>query len=354
MSYAAVRTRRACASRRRRPRARTKRNPLIRARPKPPCYAGPSFTRSRGSQTCNAKQSSLLTFRGSPRWRLRATLANRWEPSRVACATRWSAFVVCSAHSSSRQETRNVAVTDEHPTEVLAAYALGSLEAAERAGVEAHVAVCAACASRARAYQGVAAALPMSLAPVPPPPEAWETISATVRERRSHGRVRTKPTSMAAWLRLARWPAVAAALAALLIWNVSLERELTRRAPGPAPGPEVEALSRRPGRVVILAGTGNPEASARLFVAVDGGGHLAVSGLAPLRRERTYQLWFVRTGSSAVTGATFSVDASGRAWVKVAVPESLDDVQTIVITEEASPQSSAPSAKHLLDSLPWR
>jgi len=159
---------------------------------------------------------------------------------------------------------------------------------------------------------------------------------------------------MAAWLRLVRWPAVAAALAALLIWNASLERELARRAPGPAPGPEVEALSRRPGRIVILAGTGKPDASARLFVAVDGGGHLAVSGLAPLPRGRTYQLWFVRTGSSTVAGATFAVDASGRAWVKVAVPDSLDDVQAIVITEEPSPQGSAPSAKHLLDALPWR
>jgi len=245
-------------------------------------------------------------------------------------------------------------VTDEHPIEALAVYALGSLEATERASVETHVAACAACAVRLRAFQGVAGSLPIGLAPVPLPPEAWETISATVRARRSHSRMRAKPTSMAAWVRLAGWPAVAAALAALLIWNVSLERELSRRAPGPAPGPEVEALSRRPGRIVILAGTGKPEASARLFVAVDGGGHLAVSGLAPLPRERTYQLWFVQTGSSAVNGATFRVDASGRAWVKVMVPASLDNVQAIAITEEPSPQTSAPTGKHLLDALPWK
>src|SRR5262245_52945585 len=354
MSCAAVRIRRACANRRRRPRARTRPNPLIRARPNPPLYAGPSPTHSQNPQTYNAKRWRMLTIRGSRRWKFLATLANRWGQSRVACATQWSAFVACSGQSSSRAETRNVAVTDEHPTEVLAAYALGSVEAAERASVEAHLAVCAACASRLRAYQGVAAALPMSLAPVPPPPEAWETISATVREQRSHSRVRTKPTSITAWLRFARWPTVAAALAALLIWNVSLERELARRAPGPAPGPEVEALSRRPGRIVILAGTGKPEASARLFVAVDGGGHLAVSGLAPLPRERTYQLWFVQTGLPAVTGATFAVDSSGRAWVKVAVPSSLDNVQAIVVTEEPAPNASAPTGKHLLDALPWR
>jgi len=245
-------------------------------------------------------------------------------------------------------------VTDEHPIEALAVYALGALEAPERAGVETHVAACATCAARLRTFQGVAASLPIGLAPVPPPPEAWETISATVRALRHQAQARTKPAAFAGWLRFASWPAVAAALAALLIWNVSLERELARRAPGPAPGPEVEALSRRPGRIVILAGTGKPEATARLFVAVDGGGHLAASGLAPLPRERTYQLWFVQTGSSAVSGATFRVDASGRAWVKVMVPTPLDNVQAILITEESAPQSSAPTGKHLLDALPWK
>ena len=140
----------------------------------------------------------------------------------------------------------------------------------------------------------------------------------------------------------------------LLIWNVTLHRELIHRSPGPAPGPEVEALSRRPGRIVILTGSGKPGASARIFVAVDGGGHLAVSGLTPLPRGRTYQLWFVRTGSPAVTGATFRVDAYGRAWVKVAVPGSLDDMHAIVITEEPALGSASPTGMHLLDALPWR
>ncbi len=237
-------------------------------------------------------------------------------------------------------------MTDEHPVEALAAYALGSLAPPERASVDAHVATCAACAARLRTYQGVSATLPFGLTPVPPPPEAWEAINATVRRRAKSSRL--------AWGRFVRWPAVAVALVALVIWNVALQRELVRRAPGPAPGPEVEALSRRPGRVVILAGTGKPQASARLFVAVDGGGHLAVSGLSPLPRERTYQLWFVPTGLPPFTGATFGVDSSGRAWVKVAVPSSLDNVQAIVVTEEPAPQGSTLTGRHLLDALPWR
>lgn len=245
-------------------------------------------------------------------------------------------------------------MTDEHPVEALAAYALGSLASPERASVDAHVATCAACVARLRAYQGVVATLPFGLTPVPPPSEAWEAIRVNARQGRAHRKGVANPSKLAGWLRLARWPVVAVAMSALLIWNVALQRELVRRAPGPAPGPEVEALSRRPGRVVILAGTGKPEASARLFVAVDGGGHLAVSGLSPLPRERTYQLWFVLTGLPPVTGATFGVDSSGRAWVKVAVPDSLDNVQAIVVTEEPAPRASVLTGRHLMDALPWR
>ena len=150
------------------------------------------------------------------------------------------------------------------------------------------------------------------------------------------------------------WPVLTTLVASLLIWNVVLQRELTRRAPGPVPGPEVEALSRRPGRLVILAGTGQPGASARLFVAVDGGGHLAISGLTPLPRERTYQVWFIRTGASAVTGGTFRVDARGLAWVKATVPASLDEVSAIAVTEEPAPGSVSPTGQHLLEAKAWR
>lgn len=243
-------------------------------------------------------------------------------------------------------------MTNGHPVEDLAAYALGSLEHAERVRVAEHILNCASCAARLREYRGVIGVLPVSLVPVPVPSEAWEAIRAHTREK--HRKAWARPSLLPSWLQLARWPAVAAALAALLLWNVTLYRELAQRSPGPAPGPEVEALSRRPGRIVMLTGTGQPGASARIFLAVDGGGHLAVSGLPPLPRGRTYQLWFERTGSPATTGATFGVDAHGRAWVKVTVPATLDDVHAIMITEELTPGSATPMGVHLLDALPWR
>ena len=241
-------------------------------------------------------------------------------------------------------------MNDEHVIEDLTAYALGSLEGPDRERVEAHLASCTTCTQAGEQYRGVVSVLPLGLAPVTPPPAAWSSILAAVRAGRGPAR---QPRAAVHWLRLARWPAVATVVAGLLVWNVMLLQELARRAPGPAPGPEVEALSRRPGRVVILKGTGVPGASARLFVASDGGhGHLAISGLKRLPPERVYQVWFTRPGAPTVSGATFGVDAYQRAWVKVAVPPAFGEVQTIIVTDEPAPGSALPTGDALLEARP--
>jgi anti-sigma-K factor RskA len=239
-------------------------------------------------------------------------------------------------------------VSDEHAriVEDLPGYVLDALEPEERDRVARHVQDCAACAELVVQYRGVVGLVPAGLAPASPPPEAWPAIRAATRPARPHPR---------RWTRAAAWPALAAVAASLLVWNVMLHRELARRSPGPAPGPEVEALSRRPGRLVILSGTGVPGAHARLFVAVDGGGHLAVSGLPVLPRERTYQLWFVpSTGGPALSGGTFGVDSSGRAWVKASVPTPFETVRAIMVTSEPTPGGPAPTGPRVLDALPWR
>jgi len=147
------------------------------------------------------------------------------------------------------------------------------------------------------------------------------------------------------------WPVLGALAASLLVWNVMLQLELTHRPPGP----EVEALARRPGRLVILTGTGAPGASGRLLVAIDGHhGHLATAGLGPLAAERTYQLWFVRPGAPTAAGGTFRVDSRGRAWATITVPISLDDARVIAVTEEPAPGSAAPTGRYLLEARAWR
>ncbi len=242
-------------------------------------------------------------------------------------------------------------MTEEHDHFIddLAAYALGSLSESERARVEAHVTSCSTCARRLKEYQALAGVLPVGLDLVEPPPDTWVSIRAGARRRRQpHGPA--KRIFLPNW-RWATWPLVTGLVAALLVWNVLLQREVSLRPPGP----EVEALARRPGRLVILAGTGTPGASARILVAVDGHhGHLAIAGLRPVSSERVYELWFIRSGAAPVTGGTFRVDASGRAWVAITVPVSLDDARAITITEEASSGSAAPTGQYLLEARAWR
>lgn len=239
----------------------------------------------------------------------------------------------------------------EHVTDDLAAYVLGSLEERERGRVETHMATCPMCTQQLEEYRAVVGALPAALPAVAPPPAAWSAIRAAARKDHSVRQGSARTVGIPNWLRAVRWPALATLLAGLLVWNVVLEWRLAH----PPYGPEVEALSRRPGRMVILAGTGTPGANARLFVAVDGGhGHLAVSGLRPLEARRTYQLWFFPDAAPATAGAAFNVDERGRAWVKVAIPARFDDTRAIAITEETAPGSPHPTGRRLLEAQPWR
>lgn len=242
-------------------------------------------------------------------------------------------------------------MTEDHQQlqEHVAAYALNSLEEPERARMEAHVGTCERCTSRLDEYRAVLGSLPIGLEPSEPPAEAWTAIHAAARRRRpARGRMeRIIPTT---W-RWATWPLAVGLAAGMLAWNVWLLREISVRPPGP----DVEALARRPGRLVILTGTGVRGASARLLIAVDGRhGHLAIAGLRPLPPGRTYQLWFVPASATPVTGGTFVVDAGGRAWVSITVPISLDDAHVIAITEEPSSGSSAPTSDYLVEAHTWR
>jgi anti-sigma-K factor RskA len=181
--------------------------------------------------------------------------------------------------------------------------------------------------------------LPLALAPVAPPADLGPAI------QRAAGRRRRR------WPRAAGWVAAAAVAAGLLAWNIGLQREVARYAQGP----QVEKLARRPARLVILKGTALPEASARIFAAIDGqSGHMAISGLPRLPEHRVYQLWFVPKTGAAAPAAAFSVDAEGRAWVVIRVPGPLDDMRSLIVTEEAAPGSPAPTGAPLLEARDWR
>ena len=235
----------------------------------------------------------------------------------------------------------------DHVVDDLAAYALGSLETGEHARVDVHVATCTSCASRLAEYRALVGTLALALARVAPPSDLWDAIRADARRPS----VWRRTAVGGGWFRAARWVAAAAVGAWLVTSNARLQSELTRYAQGP----QVEKLARRPARLVILRGVARPQASARVFAAVDGqSGHMAITGLPRLPTGRVYQLWFLPNAAPALTAATFTVDAEGQAWVVIKVPTDLDDTRGLIVTEEPAPGSVAPTGPPLVEAREWR
>ena len=234
----------------------------------------------------------------------------------------------------------------DHVLDDLAAYALGSLEPAEQERIERHVRVCVSCAGHLGEYRGVVGVLPVALAPVAPPAGVWTAIRAELRARDT-----ATASTLRRWLPAMGWLTAAALAAVLITWNVLLHTQLAQYAQGP----QVEKLARRPARLIILAGAAQPQASARVFAAVDGqSGHMAVTGLPIPSAGQVYDLWFLpKTQAAAQNAATFSVDSDGRAWVVIRLPIPLDDTRALIVTADPA-GSSTPIGPPLLEAVHWR
>ena len=123
---------------------------------------------------------------------------------------------------------------DEHERqqEIVAAYALGRVDAPERAAVEMHLRDCPACTLLLREYQEVAGVLAFGLALETPPPEAHAFVLERIAPRPAVAPLRRQaaPHRPAPWwqpLRSLRWPVVAVLLLGLLGWNIRLQRAVT-------------------------------------------------------------------------------------------------------------------------------
>jgi anti-sigma factor RsiW len=77
------------------------------------------------------------------------------------------------------------AESDPHPKDLLAAYALGSLDADEAASVAAHLAGCPGCAAEVARLRGAVDLLPLAAPPVAPPPGSRDALLARVRRARA-------------------------------------------------------------------------------------------------------------------------------------------------------------------------
>ena len=260
-------------------------------------------------------------------------------------------------------------------------YVADALDAAEREDLRLHLASgCVACAGHLAEARATFAALPLALDPVVPPPDLLGRVMARIdRDTAVAAPARRRsawwliPTAAAAGLAAAVTFAVvtrrdrAAVADAQLTYNADARAallqaaladrdqtvaELRRKLDGQQQ--LVDALRSPDARVVPLAGSAQPGASARLVWDPAGGRSvLLATGLAPAAAGKTYELWFVTADQKKVPAGTFAVDATGSATLSAPVAAGLAPLAAAAVTDEPTGGTPAPTGHfQLLGKVP--
>lgn len=240
-------------------------------------------------------------------------------------------------------------MTDHPWQESAAAYALGALDADERAAFEAHLAGCAACRVEVQAFREVAGLLAGAAPAVAAPPGLRDRALGEARRVRPIGR------GALLWL---PWLAAAASLVLALgagyAWwsgraaRAALELSLQQtRLALDSNQAIVEALLDSAVGTAGLAATGRPPAI-RLFwnrarhVVV-----MAAFDLPPAPAGRTYQLWAIKKGQTPVSLGTFNTLPGGRLVATMPVPPGFKP-DLSAVTEEPAGGSPQPTRQPFL------
>ncbi len=217
------------------------------------------------------------------------------------------------------------------------AYLLGALPSEELDGFEAHLRDCEQCRRDVAELRVAADALPVSVAPVAPPPALKDRIMAVVESEAqllaAAGRRADRPEPPATPARRRRgfggWlmrPGVALACAAVLLVGGGVAGIVL------AGGDDA--------RTVVASAT-DPRADVKLEIR-DDGATLVARDMRPPPQGRIYQVWLKRPGRDPEpTSVLWSTRADGSA--EVAVPGSLDGVEAVLVTDEPEGGSDVPS-----------
>jgi anti-sigma-K factor RskA len=233
-----------------------------------------------------------------------------------------------------------------HMIELLAAYALGSLDEEEAIQVAEHLATCPGCRAELLSYETIADRMALAAPDVTPRSELKQRVIGSLQ------RPHLEPATGSGrpwWQRLAglfqraspAWGIASLALVALLVlsnlwWWQRADRE----------GPVV---TRGGMQIVAMVGTdAAPDAVGTLVISKDGEyGTLAVDGLPSLDEDHQYQLWLIRDGERT-SGGVFSVNPEGYGALWVSSPEPLSDYPDFGITIEPTGGSPGPTGDKVL------
>ena len=215
------------------------------------------------------------------------------------------------------------AANGHHCGDDVAAYALGALEPDEAEAFRRHLAACSECQEELAGFEQVTETLPAAGAVYAVPKGLKRRV---MQEVRAEPNSTASPSSGLQWASrpLLAWSGALAAVLVAVIVAVAL------------------SSGGSGGTTVIQASAGNAE-----LRVTNGHGDLVVHRLRQLRAGRIYEIWVQRGSAPPVpTGTLFGVTSSGSA--SVGVPGSLSGVSAVMVTDEPSGGSPAPTTTPLI------
>lgn len=231
---------------------------------------------------------------------------------------------------------------ETHVSDLLPAYALGSLDADESRQVEQHLAGCLICRAESQTFQAVAEGLSLTAPASAPSLALRERLMQRVQATRLSQPVPVQ-VSRRSWLErlLPVWGLASLCLIiALGAFTLSLWQRLNQleflTAPGGMRAIPLQATDQAPG------------ATGFILVGVAGrNGAVVVDGLPPLGEGQQYQVWLIRNGERT-SGAVFSTDEESYGGTRIQVADSLLEYTNVGITIEPAGGSPQPTGVRVL------
>jgi anti-sigma-K factor RskA len=234
-----------------------------------------------------------------------------------------------------------------HVTDLLPAFALGSLEDQEREQVSHHLEICSSCRVEAQAYMDVTGKLALGVPQIEPPSRVKTELMRKIEVAKPNGDDITElswwqslfsspPRLSLTWGIISMMLIVILAVSNLLLWG-QINRLRENQPPGVM-------------RVVNLGGTDyTPQATGLLVISLDGEhGTLVVDNLPSLGEDQQYQLWLIDNGERT-DGGVFSVSSEGYGSVWVSSPQPLIGYSSVGITIEPAGGNPGPTGEKVLE-----
>jgi hypothetical protein len=202
-------------------------------------------------------------------------------------------------------------MTDIHPHDDLAVYALDALDPHEREAVDAHLADCPECRAE---LDGYLETLGRMTVPEEPPDHVWTGIASQIRSpapapaatpTRSPSAPAT-PSSGGVVVRPARWQwmrspgKLAAAAAVIVVLALGAVVVASQGGSGGIRG-EAESAAGKSGATVVKLTTGDRQDAARVVIT-KGADYVIFDQLPKLPSSKTYQLWRTDEGVPSSLG----------------------------------------------------